>query len=194
MIRLEGLGWTMGDAADKPPSDGPGARAVGSAMARITEAIALLQGGDRGEARERFATIWTEIAAEPDPFAECVLAHYMADTQDDVIGELTWDLRALHAADRVTQTRAAMHHPTLSIAAFYPSLYLNVADDYFRLGDFASARCFLDSGRSCLDSLPDTGLAGMIRAGLDRLAARLHADDPSGRAATCSSSSRSGRP
>ncbi|MFF3751996.1 hypothetical protein ACFYYH_16305 [Streptomyces sp. NPDC002018] len=68
-------------------------------MTRIGQAVMLLHGGDREEARNRFGALWTEIGETGDPLHRCTLAHYMADTQDDPGDELAWDLRALTAAD-----------------------------------------------------------------------------------------------
>ncbi|MEU0283479.1 hypothetical protein [Streptomyces sp. NPDC006195] len=67
-------------------------------MTRIGQAVMLLHGGDREEARNRFGELWTELGEAGDAFHRCALAHYMADTQDDPGDELAWDLRALTAA------------------------------------------------------------------------------------------------
>lgn len=77
-------------------------------MARIGEGIALRARGERVAARELFAQVWSEIGGEAgDPFHCCALAHSMADVQDDLHEELAWDLRALAAADLLTDERAA---------------------------------------------------------------------------------------
>ncbi|MFF7009510.1 hypothetical protein ACFY9Y_16805 [Streptomyces fimicarius] len=68
-------------------------------MTRIGQAIMLLHGGDREEARNRFGALWSELGADGDALHRCTLAHYMADTQDDPGDELAWDLRALTAAE-----------------------------------------------------------------------------------------------
>ncbi|MFD7225212.1 hypothetical protein ACFV9P_30065 [Streptomyces sp. NPDC059892] len=67
-------------------------------MTRIGQAVMLLHGGDREEARNRFGQLWSELGEAGDAFHRCALAHYMADTQDDPGDELAWDLRALTAA------------------------------------------------------------------------------------------------
>jgi hypothetical protein len=55
---------------------------------------------ERDTARELFAEVWSEIGGEGgDPFHRCALAHAMADVQGSAPEELTWDLRALRAAD-----------------------------------------------------------------------------------------------
>ncbi|KNB50897.1 hypothetical protein AC230_20485 [Streptomyces caatingaensis] len=142
-------------------------------MRRIEEAIALQHAGDTGSARQRFTEIWDEIASDGDPFHRCVLAHYMADLQQDPRDELAWDLRALEAAGSVTDERAEQHHASLSIRGFYPSLHLNLAADHHKLGDTGQARTHLAKARQHLDALKDDGYGHGIRAAIERLASRL---------------------
>jgi hypothetical protein len=142
-------------------------------MIRITAAIEQLHSGDRAGAQRAFAELWSEMGDAPDPFHVCILSHYMADTQDDVRYELEWDLRALVAAGLVSDERTKKHHASLAIKSFYPSLYLNVADAYFRLREFENARQNLQKAQSGLQYLPDSPLAGMIRGGVERLAHKL---------------------
>jgi hypothetical protein len=145
-----------------------------SIMADITGTIALLQTGDRSGARERFGEIWSRMQPIPDPFQECVLSHYMADLQNQIDMELMWDIRALNAALRATDEDAKNHHPSHSIKDFFPSLHLNLADDYLRTRDFGSARRHLQDGLSLLSALSDSPYAITIRSGFDRIAARLN--------------------
>jgi hypothetical protein len=133
----------------------------------------MLQQGRKLDARQEFATIWAEIESNPEPFHECTLAHYMADAQDDVTKELAWDLRALHAAEGATDEAAKAHHESLSIQEFFPSLHLNLGDDYFRIGDFSSSRRHLEAGLRCADVLSDAPYSTTLRRGFERLAARL---------------------
>lgn len=112
-------------------------------MTRVEAAIAVQQGGEKGAARQRFAELWREIGPARDPLCRCRLAHHMADLQDDPAEELTWDLRALEAAALLTDARVKSQHSFLSVAAFYPSLLLNVAEDFRKLGDLAKAREYL---------------------------------------------------
>jgi len=46
----------------------------------------------------------------------------LADVQDDVHKELVWDLRALEAADLITDERAGLAGSTSPVAGFFPSL------------------------------------------------------------------------
>lgn len=69
-------------------------------MTRIAHRMELNHRGERDAARRLFAEIWDDIGRETsNPFHRCALAHAMADVQEDVLGELAWDLRALEAAD-----------------------------------------------------------------------------------------------
>lgn len=103
-------------------------------MTRIGQAVMLHHAGDREEARGRFLDLWGEIGEGGDALHRCTLAHYMADTQDDPADELAWDLRALSAAEELTDDRIAARHQSLAVRAIYPSLHLNLAADYVKLG------------------------------------------------------------
>ncbi|WP_123529411.1 hypothetical protein [Streptomyces sp. 840.1] len=146
-------------------------------MTRIGQAIMLLHGGDREEARNRFGLLWAEIGADGDALHRCTLAHYMADTQDDPGDELVWDLRALAAARTLTDERVAEHHDALAVRAFYPSLYLNLAADYVKLRRPAAARIHLDRARDASGALAqdggDDGYGDGVRAAIGRLERRL---------------------
>ncbi|MFD5829471.1 hypothetical protein [Lentzea sp. NPDC060358] len=147
-------------------------------MARIAEGVELHHHrGRRAEARELFARIWEDVGGDRgDPLHVCVLAHSMADVQDDVEQELLWDLRALDAAGLVTDDRAARAGVTLSVAGLYPSLHLNVADCYRKLGDLDRAREHLQRARDTIGALGDDEYGALIRGGLDELTRQLAAD------------------
>ncbi|MGP3637215.1 hypothetical protein ACTU45_28380 [Streptomyces sp. 24-1644] len=142
-------------------------------MTRIGQAIMLLHGGDREEARNRFAAIWSEIGEDGDALHRCTLAHYMADTQDDPEDELAWDLRALTAADGLTDERVAEHQDALAVRAFYPSLHLSLAADYLRLHRPEAARLHLDRARDAAGVLTHDGYGGGVRAAIGRLEQRM---------------------
>jgi hypothetical protein len=102
-----------------------------------------------------------------------VLAHFAADVQPDVETELMWDLRALAAADDVTDERARQYHESLSVAGFYPSLHASLADDYRRLGDRKQAREHLRRAQDTAGVLGDDPYGRMIREGIARIADEL---------------------
>ncbi len=139
-------------------------------LQRISDALDLYNAGRRAEAREAFAAIWAQVE-DGDPFHRCVLAHYMADAQDDPTDELMWDKRALDAADRIAKERP--EETGLSLLSLYPSLHLNLADVLHRTGDMDGARRHLQLARQASDALTEDSNGQMIRGGIERLATRL---------------------
>lgn len=143
-------------------------------MTLIGEGIALNQRGERDAARQLFTMVWADIGGEDgDPLYRYALAHSMADVQDDAHDELVWDLRALAAADLVTDERAAQSGVESPVAAFYPSLHLNIAGCHRKLGDIDQAREHLRRGQTVVGSLPEDGYGRTIKDALDRLAEPL---------------------
>ncbi|MER7006830.1 hypothetical protein ABT297_27840 [Dactylosporangium sp. NPDC000555] len=142
---------------------------------RIGEGVALNHGqGQREAARHVFAEIWEEIGGEQgDPLHVCVLAHSMADVQDDVHQELVWDQRALAAAGLLTDDRAAQAGVTLSADGLFPSLHLNLADCYRRLGDLGLAREHLQQAQAGIGALGDDDYGQLIKSGLELLTQQL---------------------
>lgn len=143
-------------------------------MTQFGKGLELSQRGEREAACRVFEQVWSDIGGEHgDPFHRCALAHAMADVQDDVRDELIWDLRALEAADLITDERAAQAGVTSSVRNFYPSLHLNLGECYRKLGDLDRAREHLQHGHAAAGALGDDGYGQMIKGGLDRLAERL---------------------
>ncbi|RKN32469.1 tetratricopeptide repeat protein [Micromonospora musae] len=148
---------------------------IDATLARINEGVQLHHHqGRRAAARDVFTQIWDEIGGEQgDPLHVCVLAHSMADVQDDVHQELAWDLRALAAADLLTDARVTQAGVTLPVAGLYPSLHLNLAECYRKLGDLDRAREYLQRAQAGIGALGDDEYAQLIRGGLDRVAQQL---------------------
>ncbi|MFD5448534.1 hypothetical protein ACWDTR_13115 [Streptomyces sp. NPDC003470] len=141
---------------------------------RIGQVVMLHHAGDREEARHRFLVLWAELGEHGDPLLRCTLAHYLADTQDDPGDELAWDLRALSAAEELTRDRAAgPHEDTLAARALYPSLHLNLAADYDRLGQHEAARLHLRRARGAAEALAHDRYGEGVRAAIRRLESRL---------------------
>lgn len=139
-------------------------------MNAITAAVTLGRSGDIAAARDRLLEIWREIGVAGDPLHRCSLAHYLADLYEDPATALTWDIRALDAADSLTDERVQRYHASLRAAGFYPSLHLNLADNFRRLGSWEAAGEHLAAARERLDSLPDDAYGAMIRTALDEVA------------------------
>lgn len=142
-------------------------------MSAITEAVELGRAGQADAARQRLASVWARIGPAGDPFHRCVLAHYLADLQDDPTEELAWDLRALEALDGLTDERVQRRHDTLTVEGFVPSLHLNLAEDYRRLGRYELARTHLHLARESAPVLADDAYGATIRSGMDRVAQAL---------------------
>ena len=120
--------------------------------------------------------------SDGDPLHRCTLAHYLADTQDDPTDELAWDLRALSAADELTDGRDAGdlddvgQEGTSGVRGFYPSLHLNLAADYIKLDRPDAARTHLRRAREACTVLADDGYGNGVRAAIGRLELRLDAE------------------
>jgi tetratricopeptide repeat protein len=144
-------------------------------LVRIGEAVQLHhQQGQRGAARDVFAQIWDEIGGERgDPLHICVLAHAMADVQDDVRQELLWDERALAAAGLLTDDRFAQAGVPMTVAGLSPSLQLNLGECHRRLGDLDRARECLERAREGTGALGDDPYGQLIKDGLEQFARRL---------------------
>ena len=148
---------------------------IDATLGRINEGVQLHhQQGERTAARDLFAEIWDEVGGERgDPLHVCVLAHAMADVQDDVHQELLWDQRALTAAGSLTDDRLAGAGVPMPVAALYPSLHLNLGECYRKLGDLDRARDCLQQARAGIGALGDDDYGRLIRSGLQRLAQQL---------------------
>lgn len=143
-------------------------------MARVTVAVQRGQTGDRATARQELETVWAEVERDGgDDFHRCVIAHFMADLQDDEREELMWDERALAAVKGVSDERAQEFHGSLRVRGFMPSLYLSLADDHRRLGDANRAHEFLGKARATTDALGDDAYGELIRGALDKVSRAL---------------------
>lgn len=144
---------------------------------RIGQVVILMYGGDREEARNRFAALWEELGEDGSALHRCTLAHYMADTQDDPEDELAWDLRALRAADGIGREPAApgsvCGEGAGSVRGLYPSLHLNLAADYHKLGEAQLARGHLGRARESSGALGDDAYGDGVRAAIARLDLRI---------------------
>ena len=117
--------------------------AAKSAIDEISEAVAVLQSGQKREARQRLLELWERLKGCALPAERCILAHFLADTEEEARRELDWDLIALQSATGgPSESNADALTPEL--AGFLPSLHLNVGDAYRRLGDLPAARRHAD--------------------------------------------------
>lgn len=143
-------------------------------MDRIARGIELGQIGQRPEAVETLTQLWSELDPDGNPLHRVAVAHSLADLQDDPNIELSWDLRALEQSELVTDTQTHEAGMTSGPAGMQPSLHLNLADVYLRLGQPDNARVHVAEGMQHVDALNDDGYGRMIRAGLERVTERLY--------------------
>lgn len=140
--------------------------------ADILAAIATLHRGHREQARDELEAIWARV--EPDDhFHRCVVAHYLADAQVDPAEELRFDLLALAAARRAQPADFDGRFPGVALATFLPSLHLNLAADYERVGELTLARMHAAEARDASSALPGTQLGELTRDAIARITRRL---------------------
>ncbi|WP_264010317.1 hypothetical protein [Mycolicibacterium flavescens] len=155
-------------------------------MEAIATAVVLGRDGDKESARDDLLALWKQIGVTGDPFHRCTLAHYLADLYEDPAVALIWDVRALDAADILTDDRAQRHHTSLHVAGFYPSLYVNIADNLRRLGAFDAATEHIENAEQHTASLNDDGYGDMIRAAITEVRQVIDSRDTARRASAVS--------
>jgi hypothetical protein len=119
-------------------------------MDRIVAAVAASD-------REGLVALWSELDDGGDALHRCVLAHHLADMYDDAGDALVWDERALAAADHIDAGSLDGAAPGVQVAALYPLLHLNIADDLRRLGSFEAAHHHVAQARARLSSFDALG-------------------------------------
>lgn len=151
-------------------------------MDAIVAAVTTARGGDDNSARESLLTIWHQIGVGGDAFHRCTLAHYLADLYAEPAESLVWNVRALDAADSLSDERVQHHAAELQVAGFYPSLYLNLADDFRRLGVFEAADEYAQLARRHVPALPDGPYGDTIRSAIDEIGVAITNRDATPRA------------
>lgn len=137
----------------------------------IVSAVGVSLNGDRAQGQRDLRACWAGTT-DTDHAQRCVLAHYLADLEDDIDDEVAWDERALAAHAHVGE--ADLVPIGISAAAgLAPSLHLNLGDGYLRQGHLTEATDQLDAGLAACSALPDDGYGAMIRRGLTGLQERL---------------------
>lgn len=163
-----------------------------STMEAISHAVAEGRAGDRASAREKLLGLWSAMRVTGDPLHRCSLAHYLADLYEDPAQALVWDIRALDAADAVTEQRVQEHHVGLHIAGFYPSLHLNLADNYRRLGSFKAAAEHINAATTHAPSLPQGPYGDLLRGAIQEVAEAIARRDRTRRASAPGSAGSAG--
>lgn len=158
---------------DRQPTPAP-------VMAAITHAVGQWhESGNAPAAREALLAIWAEIGVTGDAFHRCILAHYLADLYEAPAEALIWDIRALDAADAIPAQGTDGVQLGFDIAAFSPSLHLNIADNLRRLGSFTAATAYLNAAAGDIHLLVEDAYGGLIRATLKQVAEAIEREDRS---------------
>jgi hypothetical protein len=129
---------------------------------RIRAAVRLRVAGDPEAAYLVLAPLWREIE-HGDAFDRLFFAHSFADVQPSADNELRWDLVALDALAEVTEERAVEQGVPGGIAGLRPSLHLNLAHSYGRVGNVEAARQHYRLGHTDLDALDHERYGESIR-------------------------------
>ncbi|HZF89676.1 hypothetical protein [Streptomyces sp.] len=146
-----------------PPTPDPTMEVIGRAVAEG-------RAGDAASARRKLLDLWAAIGVTGDPLHRCTLAHHLADLCDHPAEALTWDVRALDAADAMTEQRVQQQHAGLRLAGFYPSLHLNLADDHRRLGSFEAATEHITAAGEHVPHLPRDAYGTLLGTAIDQVA------------------------
>lgn len=118
------------------------------------EGIAAEMEGDVLAAMKCYNRAWEEKSSD---YEACIAAHYLARLQDGAEAMLYWNEMALQCAKNVAHEL---------VAAFYPSLYLNVGKCYEDMGEHRKALDYYYSGVDTTGELPDDRLGNITRAAL----------------------------
>ncbi|MFJ7750997.1 hypothetical protein ACIQXM_13685 [Arthrobacter sp. NPDC097144] len=139
----------------------------------VLAAVGTALGGDKAEGIRVLSASWGSTG-EGDHAQRCVLAHYLADVQDELDAEIAWDETALHEHGFLEDADLS---PVgiASVRGMLPSLHLNLGDGYLRRRQVELAAEHWEAGTSCCPELPDDGYGAMIRAGLHNLRQRISA-------------------
>jgi hypothetical protein len=120
--------------------------------------------GRPADAKALFEQAWQQSR---DDYEACIAAHYLARQQSTVSKEYEWNRVALERAERVADGR---------VAAFFPSLHLNLAHSFEKLGRLNEAREYYGRAAAGLDVLGDSPYARLVRAGVTAGQARTSAE------------------
>lgn len=139
-------------------------------MATIAAVQQTALRGHREQAASAYAQLWVQVE-HGRPIHRIVVAHYLADLQDDPAEELRWDERALEAAAEVTP----QDDDAAAVAPLRASLHVNIAGALHKLGRGDDAREQLEAARQAEQALPEDGYGRLVRSRIDALGAELNA-------------------
>jgi tetratricopeptide (TPR) repeat protein len=110
-----------------------------------------------GKAEEALSFYMQAWNARKDEYDACIASHYVARFQKTPEAILDWNQKSLSATDQVQDER---------VAAFYPSLYLNMGNAYEDLGNKDEAWKYYQLAANKLSVLPEGSYADIVRRGV----------------------------
>ena len=149
-----------------------------SVQEQIRAAVRLREAGDVEAAYALLAPLWPKVE-HGDAFDRLFFAHSFADVQASPDEELRWDLIALEALRGVTERRAADQGVHGGVAGLRPSLHLNLAYIYARVGEMDPAQDHYRLALKDVDALDHESYGQGIRQALMDFAARYPASERS---------------
>lgn len=117
--------------------------------------------GEPDRARALFEKAWDTATTD---YQGCIAAHYLARQQQDPADTLKWNERCLALADAVDDE---------TVAAFYPSAYLNIGSSLEQLGRWHAADEAYVEAEAVLSRLGDDGYGRLVRDAVARGRARV---------------------
>ncbi|NXY98768.1 hypothetical protein HYE82_31200 [Streptomyces sp. BR123] len=151
-------------------------------MEAIGRAVTEGQAGGIASARRKLLDLWSAIGVTGDPLHRCTLAHHLADLYEHPARALVWDVRALDAADALTEERLQEHQANLRVEDFRPSLHLNLADNHRRLGSFDAAAEHIRAAEEHVPRLPPDPYGDLLRTAIGEVADAITQRDTGARA------------
>jgi hypothetical protein len=140
--------------------------------AAVLEAVQLVLSGHHETARVQLEGLWHSLPQD-DGFHRCIIAHYLADIQPEPHDELRWDQAALSAALVSNAESFDNRIPDVTFRSFLPSLHLNLASSYERVGDLDAAKVHARNAWQGARELTQTPIAKLTGSAILRLCARL---------------------
>ncbi len=138
----------------------------------LVSLVSRVQRLEKWEARSQLLAAWDALGSLQHA-ERCVLAHYLADTEEQAQAELDWDLRSLEALRACDDSELQACVPGATCASFLPSLELNVAQAYEKLGQWEAARAHASLAEQAARFLDDSPLGTLTKAAIERVRASL---------------------
>lgn len=145
-------------------------------LERAHQGLRLHISGEHDAARSLLQSLWDELGNHGNPLIRCCTAHYLADLQTSAECSLQWNLLARQEADRIADPDGVDAELGVSGRQLYPSLLLNLCEDYRKLGRRQQAHEVLEEARLAVSRSGPAAYAAGIGAALDGVADRLAID------------------